>query len=65
MIEILQKVCDFAYEQNKEKSSKFWNNFYDNESGESIMGDLLEKWNSFSSALNNGEYKNLNGIFTK
>jgi hypothetical protein len=62
----LQEITAFAFKQFQANSANapqscidFWNNFYDNGSGKSGMGDLLNDWNEFSSALDKGDYKRL------
>jgi|GEM_PF-3643820 len=59
VVSILQEVCAFAYNQNKDKISDYWKNFYNNGNGKSTMGELLENWNDFSLALDKGDYKSV------
>jgi len=58
-VEILQEVCALSYQQNKSNPSDFWKNFYGNGNGKSIIGGLIEKWNSFSVNLEKGDYKQI------
>ncbi|MCL2019627.1 MAG: hypothetical protein FWG70_07695 [Oscillospiraceae bacterium] len=37
----------------------FWDSLYDNGSGSSYMGKILEKWNTFAGAIEKNDYKNL------
>jgi hypothetical protein len=56
-VEMLQAIFALAYEQNKFNPSGFWNNFYDNGDGESVVGKLITQWDNFSTALNREDYK--------
>jgi hypothetical protein len=66
----LQEISALAFKQFKVNSmsnnsqrfkhdADFWNNFYDNGSGKSVMSGLLEKWNDFSTALEKGDYRRI------